>query len=224
MQKAADTHQFAEFEIDAPRKAVFELGNGDVGGLCDAGDVRACLAHREADSSGDADSGVQPVHIGRLHAVTGCRNPLAEVFLSISEDWASKLISMRSDQPAISRIASDVLTGYYKRKRKTQEELAAQAEIPLTSLQKKLAGRAPITATDFVMLSLAIGVDPVDVMAEVMKEYETAERLASEGVASLADHRRKKPSEMTEEELDAFEGESAANTDPEIGFDEPDAP
>lgn len=132
---------------------------------------------------------------------------------------------MRSDQPLISRIAADVLTGYYRRKRLTQEELAVRAEIPLTSLQKKLKGNAPITATDLVMLSHAIGVSPVDVMAEILKEAEAAESRTSEGIVSISDHRRKKkPSEMTEEELHAFEGESAANTDPELGHDEPEAP
>ena len=132
---------------------------------------------------------------------------------------------MPSDQPLISRIAADVLTGYYKRKRLTQEELAERASIPLTSLQKKLKARAPITATDLVVLAQAIGVDPVDVMAEIVKETEIAERQASEGVASISDQRRKKkPSEMTEEELDAFEGERAANTDREIGHDEPESP
>lgn len=132
---------------------------------------------------------------------------------------------MRSDQPLISRIAADVLTGYYRRKRLTQEELAVRAEIPLTSLQKKLKGNAPITATDLVMLSQAIGISPVDVMAEILKEAEAAESRTSEGIVSISDHRRKKkPSEMTEEELHAFEGESAANTDPELGHDEPEAP
>lgn len=132
---------------------------------------------------------------------------------------------MSPSQPLISRVAADVLTGYYKRKRLTQEEVAERAGLPLTSLQKKLKGNAPITATDLVMIARAIGVDPVEVMAEVMKDAEQAEAQMSEGVASIAEQRRKKrPSEMTEEELDAFDGGQAANTDPEIGHDEPEAP
>lgn len=105
----------------------------------------------------------------------------------------------------------------------TQEELATKADIPLTSLQKKLKARAPITATDLVMLARAIGVDPAKVMEEIVEEVELEERRLSEGIASLAEQRIKKtPATMTDDEL---EGErSAANTDPEIGFDEPDAP
>lgn len=130
---------------------------------------------------------------------------------------------MRNDQPLISRVAADVLTGYYKRKRLTQEELAERAEIPLTSLQKKLKGRAPITATDLVMLSRAIGIDPAKVMAEIVEEADAEEALLSEGVASIAAQRRKKtPATMTDDEL---EGErNVANTDPEMGGDEPEAP
>lgn len=47
--------------------------------------------------------------------------------------------------------------------------------------------------------------------------------LVSEPPTNLTDHRRKKtPAEMTFEELESER--SAANTDPEIGFDEPEAP
>lgn len=131
----------------------------------------------------------------------------------------------------ISRAVSDVLTGAYARKRLTQEQIAAATDMPLVTVQKKLRGRAPISATDLVVLSRAIGVDPAKMLeealadlaeAEVIKDTEREESLMSEGVVSLSEHRRKKPSEMTDEEL---EGErSAANTDPEIGHDEPDAP
>lgn len=136
-------------------------------------------------------------------------------------DCQPRLGGMRSDQPLISRVAADVLTGYYKRKRLTQEELAEKADIPLTSLQKKLKGRAPITATDLVMLSRAIGIDPTKVMAEIVEEAEAEEQRMSAGVASIAEQRFKKtPATMTDDEL---EGErSAANTDPEIGYDEPE--
>lgn len=130
------------------------------------------------------------------------------------------MVGMRSEQPLISRVASDVLTGYYKRKRMTQEELSERSGIPLPSLQRKLKGHAPITATDLVVLSRAIGIDPVKVMGEVIEESDTAEHQASEGIASISEHRRKKPSEMTEEEMEGIP--SAANTDPEIGHDEPE--
>lgn len=123
----------------------------------------------------------------------------------------------------ISRAVSDKLTGAYASKRLTQEEIAERANMSIWTVQKKLRGRAPITATDLVVIAEAIGVSPAKILTEALDELKEQESLTSEGVASIADQRRKKrPSEMTEEELDAFEGESAANTDPELGHDEPD--
>lgn len=121
----------------------------------------------------------------------------------------------------ISQAISDALTGAYARKRLTQEQIADRANMSLVTLQKKLRGRSPISATDLVVLAQAIGVDPAKVLDDALEDVNAA----SEGVVSLSEHRRKKsPAEMTDEELDAFDGESAANTDPEMGHDEPDAP
>lgn len=131
---------------------------------------------------------------------------------------------MAEQMTPISRAVSDVLTGAYNKKRLTQEVVAERAGMSVWTLQKKLKARAPITATDLVVLAKAIGVNPGDVLEEAMADVEHAEKLASVGIPTIAEQRKKKPSEMTEEELDAFEGESAANTDPELGFDEPDAP
>lgn len=199
--------------------------SGDVGGSCNTHDIGAGLADCEVNSSCDTDSGVQPVHIGRLHTDdAGCK-PMPKVFLSKPAGGEPKLVPMSPSQPMISRIAADVLTGYYKRKRLTQEELAERSGMPITSVQKKLRAKAPITATDLVVLSRAIGLDPVEVMAEIMKETQHHERLASEGIPTIAEQTRKKrPSEMTEEELDAFDGETAANTHPDLGHDEPEHP
>lgn len=126
----------------------------------------------------------------------------------------------------ISRAISDVLTGAYSQKRLTQDEIAARADMSIWTLQKKLRARSPITATDLVVLSAAIGVDPAKILTTALEEVAEAERRTSEGVASLTARRqqKKKPSEMTDEELDAFDGQSAANTDPELGYDEPDSP
>jgi transcriptional regulator with XRE-family HTH domain len=130
---------------------------------------------------------------------------------------------MRPKQSEVTRVAADVFTGYYRRKRLTQEELADRSDIPLTSLQRKLRGTAPITATDFVMLSQAIGVDPAEAMEEVMKELRLRETLTSEGVASISDHRRKKtPAEMTDEELEGLR--HAAKFNDELEQDQPSEP
>lgn len=124
----------------------------------------------------------------------------------------------------ISRAISDVLTGAYSRKRLTQEEIAERANMSIWTLQKKLRGRAPITATDLVILSQAIGVSPSKMLEDALEEVAEQERVAaSEGVVSISDHRRRKtPAEMTEEEL--ARERSAANTDPEMGYDEPEHP
>ncbi|WP_404474765.1 helix-turn-helix domain-containing protein [Microbacterium aerolatum] len=132
---------------------------------------------------------------------------------------------MAENVTPISRAISDVLTGAYARKRLTQDQIAAKVDMSPVTLQKKLRGRSPITATDLVILARAIGVDPASVLNDAIEDVATAERQKSEGVASIADQRRKKtPAEMTDDELEAFEGESAANTDPEMGHDEPEAP
>ncbi len=120
----------------------------------------------------------------------------------------------------ISRAISDVLTGAYARKRLTQEQIADATDMPLVTVQKKLRGRAPVSATDLVILSNAIGVSPAKVLEDALEDLAEAEKLASEGIASISDHRRKKPSGMTEEEMEGVP--SAANTDPEIGYDEPE--
>lgn len=136
---------------------------------------------------------------------------------------------MAEQTTSISRAISDILTGAYNKKRLTQEVVAERAGMSVWTLQKKLKARAPISATDLVVLSLAIGVKPTEVLQEAILDADLADARAqahvSEGVVSIAEQRRKKrPSEMTEEELDAFDGEQAANRDPEIGHDEPEAP
>lgn len=129
-----------------------------------------------------------------------------------------------STQSPISQAVSDILTGYYNRKRLTQEAVAKKAGMSIVTLQKKLKANAPITATDLVILSRAIGVDPSKVIEEAEAEVAEQEKLASVGVASISDQRQKKKSsaEMTDEELEGVP--SAANTDPELGHDEPEAP
>ena len=121
----------------------------------------------------------------------------------------------------ISRAISDVLTGAYARKRLTQEQIASATDMPLVTVQKKLRGRAPISATDLVMLSNAIGVSPAKMLEDAMADLAEQERQASEGIANISDQRRKKtPADMTFDELERER--SAANTDPEIRHDEHD--
>lgn len=131
---------------------------------------------------------------------------------------------MAEQMTPISRAVSDILTGAYNKKRLTQEVVAERAGMSVWTLQKKLKARAPISATDLVVLSNAIGVNPTSVLEEAMSDVEHAERLASEGVASISDHRNKKtPATMTDDELDAIQKKAGINDD-ELEQDEPEIP
>lgn len=88
---------------------------------------------------------------------------------------------MREQITPLSRAISDVLTGAYAKKRLTQEELAERAEMSIWTLQKKLKGRSHITATDLVLISRAIGVDPAAVLNEAISDVERAAGALSEG-------------------------------------------
>ena len=82
---------------------------------------------------------------------------------------------MATDQTRLSRALSAVLTGYYVRRRMTQETLAKMTGMSPVTVQKKLDGKAPITATDLVLLAGAIGVDVGEVTDEAMKDLERIE-------------------------------------------------
>jgi transcriptional regulator with XRE-family HTH domain len=125
----------------------------------------------------------------------------------------------------ISRAISDVLTGAYARKRLTQEELSQRTGIPLVTLQKKLRGRSPISATDLVVIAEAIGVQPPKMLEEAMQELvDQADSGTSAAVASILDQRQKKtPAEMTDDELEAIQKKAAIN-DTELEQDESDLP
>ena len=136
-----------------------------------------------------------------------------------------------------SRALSDAFTGAYKMRRLTQEVVAERADMSPWTLQKKLKGRAPITATDLVVLSRAIGVSPGDMIHAAEKLL--AERQAkSEPMSVVRPTLKPLPHHdevETDEEHDAAmeaayellgEGEEyqtprAANFDPEHEQDEP---
>lgn len=122
----------------------------------------------------------------------------------------------------LSRSVSDALTGEYARKRITQDEIAARSGMSVWTLQKKLRGRAPISATDLVVIAQAIGVDPAKVLTDAMREVGLdAATDMSDAPVSLDAHRaRRTPADMDEHEMEGLR--SAANTDPEHEEDEPD--
>lgn len=124
---------------------------------------------------------------------------------------------MAPEQHEISRALSDVFTGLYRKKRLTQDVFAERAEMSIVTLQKKLAAKAPITATDLVLMSAALGVEAKDVLEEAMTDIASR---TSDAPISLDAHRAKKPAEMNDEEIDRLEG--AANHDPENESDQPE--
>lgn len=117
-----------------------------------------------------------------------------------------------------SQALSDALTGAYKARRLTQDVVAERADMSGWTLQKKLKGRAPITATDLVVLARAIGVTP----AYLIDEAEKLQREAmSEPPANVIQIRSKStPGDGAQEDID--EQPSAANFDPEHEQDESD--
>lgn len=128
---------------------------------------------------------------------------------------------MASEQHEISRALSDVFTGLYRKKRMTQDVFAAKAEMSLVTLQKKLKANSPITATDLVLMSRALGVEPKDVLAEAMADVDE-KAAVSEGPISLDAHRSKKPADMTDDEIAGLRG--VAGYDAELEEDEPENP
>ena len=65
-----------------------------------------------------------------------------------------------------NQAVADALTGAYKARRLKQEVLAERAGMSHWTLQKKLKGRAPVTATDLVVLARVIGVPAAQILAE----------------------------------------------------------
>lgn len=116
----------------------------------------------------------------------------------------------------VSRAVSDVLTGAYKENRITQEEIAERTGMSIWSLQKKLKARAPISATDLVVIAQAIGVDPGDILNRAIQKAAAS---VSAMPVSLDARRAKKPAEMTDDEIEQLRGAAVHDTD--LEEDEP---
>lgn len=104
------------------------------------------------------------------------------------------------------------------------------------TVERRVTGRTEFTVKELEIVAAALGSSPATIVSHALRNYANSTEqdgitklLREEGPVSetpislTARRNRKKPSDMTEEELDAFEGEVAANTDPELGHDEPDA-
>jgi transcriptional regulator with XRE-family HTH domain len=117
--------------------------------------------------------------------------------------------------------------------------------VSVKTVDRRALGDGSYSVKELNIIADALNTTPLALAEQALKNYadgsveEGMEKLirlegpqvVSEPPASLENHRQKKtpplgkrPSEMTEEELDAFEGEQAANRDPELGYDEPELP
>lgn len=102
------------------------------------------------------------------------------------------------------------------------------------TINRRSVGDGEYSVKELNIIAPALGMTPAEIVDLALRNYSGGSAqegidklLAEEGVSDAPislDARRKKPSEMTEEELDAFEGEQAANRDPELGHDEPELP
>lgn len=107
------------------------------------------------------------------------------------------------------------------------------------TVDRRLSGGAPFLVRELEIVARALNTTPAAIADQALRNFSDgseeeglAKLVAEEFPAalsdlpvSLADHRRKKsPAEMTDDELEAFKGESAANTDPEHWGDEPEQP
>lgn len=103
------------------------------------------------------------------------------------------------------------------------------------TVDRRIAGVSGFTVQEMEIVARALNTTPAEIASQALRNYAGGteqdginklireEGPTSEAPVSLDDHRKRRtPAEMTEEEM---EGErSAANTDPEIGLDEPDLP
>lgn len=103
------------------------------------------------------------------------------------------------------------------------------------TVERRVTGRAEFSVKELEIVAAALGSSPVSIVGQALRNYANgseqdgiAKLLREEGPLSEApvslDARRgrTKPSEMTEEELHAFEGESAAHTRNDFPTQEPE--
>lgn len=114
--------------------------------------------------------------------------------------------------------------------RMSQNELADASGIAMSNLQRRENGKIEITVSEIKRIAEALGVPAHELVDEALKDFGGMDKLIAEHVGvseapvSLDAHRQRNrtPADMTEEEWEELD--SAANTDPEIGLDQPEQP
>lgn len=128
--------------------------------------------------------------------------------------------------PPVSREVGNVLRGKYKQEGMSQAKVAERAGMSITTLQKKIAGKSPITTDDLILIAGAIGVSAAGVMNEAIERAGGVEELLSQQAVSEAPvsnvtqmpQRKKRATELSIEELE--QQKHAAYRDPEAEEDE----
>ena len=125
-----------------------------------------------------------------------------------------------------SSAVAAVIVSKYKKKRMTQEGLAAATGISYTTLRRMMAGESEIEVADLGKLCAAIGIDPGAVLAEALEDIGGIEKLApvSED-SSTKDDLETRRLQKEAEQMSVAEIERnaiAATEDAERRTDEPD--
>lgn len=106
------------------------------------------------------------------------------------------------------------------------------------TVERRVTGRTEFTVKELEIVAAALGSSPATIVSHALRNYANSTEqdginklLREEGPVSEAPisldaqrTRKKKPSDMTEEELHGFEGETAANTQNDYPSQEPEVP
>jgi transcriptional regulator with XRE-family HTH domain len=111
----------------------------------------------------------------------------------------------------------DLLTGAYNEARMNQVKLAQLTGMSTVTLQKKLAGKAPISTTDLALIAGAIpGVEAGTILETAISRLGGYKALLSEATSTTedADRRRKQAGAraMTTEQIEGLTNHAASTT------------
>lgn len=126
---------------------------------------------------------------------------------------------MADETSPVNIATGSVLKGAAREAGKSQADIAEAIDQSLTTIQRIFAGKRNITITQFIQIADFIGFDADDLLDRVMKRLaQMSER--PDNVTALP---KKKPAEMTDDELEAIQKKAAIN-DEELDHDEPELP
>lgn len=125
----------------------------------------------------------------------------------------------------VNRALAAVLKGAYTTEGFTLPTLAEATDIPRRTLQRIMAGTAPVTMGQLEMIAKAINRDPQELFEDALQKADRDEMSeAASTTASLAQKRKQR--EAAKKADGALEGQKrvAKKPNPELGGDEPQTP